>query len=261
MKLSYFDLLSPSPIYLTNVGSLSKPTLREIGDVIGYDIYQSYLSTLRLTPDKYYASGDEADWYNSLNPEEKKKITLYHLATTDKELFNYFMMVFSFFFIDKIMFDNDRKLFLLSDGTKNEKGDLVFTGIIDKNNFNEICNAILKTNGIETTVENDDLSQVKSPRLKKIMEKLKAGRSKLNQTKKLDSRMELANIISAIATSHNSLNIVNIWDATVYQVYDALNRQINKFAFDIQSTSVSVWGDKKKSFDIKSWLSNINKET
>ena len=47
MKLNYFDLLSPDPIYIQNVGGILSPTLRQISS-IGIQMYRNYLSFLLM---------------------------------------------------------------------------------------------------------------------------------------------------------------------------------------------------------------------
>lgn len=70
--------------------------------------------------------------------------------------------------------------------------------------------------------------------------------------------MELPNIISSISSHHNSLNIINVWDLTVYQLYDQFNRQRLGDSFNIQSMSVAAWGDSDGKFDETVWFSLIN---
>ena len=65
--------------------------------------------------------------------------------------------------------------------------------------------------------------------------------------------MELGNIISAVANFHPSLNEYNIWNLTVYQLWDSFYKLINNNIYTIQSTSVAVWGDKDKQFNINEW--------
>ena len=70
--------------------------------------------------------------------------------------------------------------------------------------------------------------------------------------------MELANIISAVANKSQNLNILNIWDLTVFQLWDCFSRLTNNSIYDIQSMSVAAWGDKDKHFDVTSWFKRID---
>ena len=70
--------------------------------------------------------------------------------------------------------------------------------------------------------------------------------------------MELGNIISAVANKSHSLNILNIWDLTVFQVWDCFSRLSNNSIYDIQSMSVAAWGNKDNAFDISAWFKRMD---
>lgn len=53
MELNYFDLLSPEPVPLWNIGGVRCPTLREISKIT-YNTYQKYLFVLSMTPKIYF---------------------------------------------------------------------------------------------------------------------------------------------------------------------------------------------------------------
>ena len=72
------------------------------------------------------------------------------------------------------------------------------------------------------------------------------------------NNMELGNIISAVANKSQSLNIINIWELTVYQVWDCFSRLSNNSIYDIQSMSVAAWGNKDNYFDATAWFKRID---
>ena len=80
---------------------------------------------------------------------------------------------------------------------------------------------------------------------------------KAKQTKS-DENLELGNIISAVANKSQSLNILNIWDLTVFQVWDCFSRLSNNSIYAIQSMSVAAWGNKDNSFDAAAWFKRID---
>ena len=107
---------------------------------------------------------------------------------------------------------------------------------------------ICQRNSINTR-QNEDLSKVKSKKALAIMEKLNKGRAEKNKLNKADKNMELGNIISAVANKSQSLNILNIWDLTIFQLWDCFARLNNNTLYDIQSISVATWGNKDNYFD------------
>ena len=74
--------------------------------------------------------------------------------------------------------------------------------------------------------------------------------------KKADINLSIPNIISSISNMHPSLNYMNVWDLTVFQLLDAFNRLQANVMYDIDCTRVSVWGDEKKTFDVSLWYKN-----
>lgn len=68
--------------------------------------------------------------------------------------------------------------------------------------------------------------------------------------------MSLPNIISATAAKNPGLNIINIWDATLFQLYDQFEKAQNDDAHYMNSVRVAVWGDEKNQFDPSLWYKN-----
>ena len=91
-----------------------------------------------------------------------------------------------------------------------------------------------------------------------IMNKLQMGRAKKAKQVKSDDNLELGNILSAVANKSQSLNIVNIWDLTVYQLWDCFFRLSNNNIYNIQSMSVAAWGDKDNHFDSTAWFKRMD---
>lgn len=69
-----------------------------------------------------------------------------------------------------------------------------------------------------------DAADAKNKTAAKIIEKLNKRKKAKEKSAKPDPKLELPNIISAISACHSSINILNIWDLTVYQVYDLFAR-------------------------------------
>ena len=72
--------------------------------------------------------------------------------------------------------------------------------------------------------------------------------------------LSLPNIISSVCVRILSLNWINIWDITIYQLFNEFERLQIIDQYDIASTQVSVWGDKEKKFKFGTWSSNIYNE-
>lgn len=239
MKLSYFDLISPCPIHVSGVGDIFSPTLRRIAQ-IGAETYNFYLSLLLA--------------------DEK---TLF----SDDAMIDFLKNALAFFFKEEIFYYSDERCFIvtnnaasvitdieaLSGGRKLSDTDIV--GVITGDNFSQICDLILQLNNIKR--RDEDISKVKNKKALDILKKIQKGRAERQKNKKADKNMEIANIISAVANRHPSLNMINIWDLTIYQLWDAFARLSNNSIYDIQSMSVAAWGNKDNHFDAAAWFKRI----
>ncbi len=248
MKLRYFELLSPDPVRVQTVGGIISPKLKSISS-IGINTYQYYLSILLLDSSSYFSMIGRKEQYEALSDAEKRQFNVYDLLTMHKQTAVLLQDVLNFFIEENIIYSPESNSFLVQNGEKP-------VGTITKGNYSQICDLICQRNYIRSKSETD-LSTVKSKKALEIMKKLKKGRAeKIKQTKD-NSNMELGNIISAVANKSTALNILNIWDLTVFQLWDCFYRISNNHIYDIQSMSVAAWGDKDKHFDATLWFKKM----
>lgn len=66
--------------------------------------------------------------------------------------------------------------------------------------------------------------------------------------------MVIPNIVSSLAVHHNSLNMLNIWQMTVYQLYDTFERQYIKQQLDIMGLHYAAWGGE---YPFDEWCKSI----
>ncbi len=276
MKLDYFTLLSKSPLKL-NICSIKSPLLREI-DEITIQTYNNYLNILLLNIDLYYKMIEENDGsyltyyspeekelilrikdeYEKMLDEEKSNIQTLSILAFDFKIMDTIEKALDFFLVEQIKYFPKEKSFFVFDGTKDDKGNLIPTGRIDDSNYSIIVDLILQKNSVVKKAANEDEKKVKNQKALEILKKLKKGQEELDKVKKFDKKMELGNIISSVAARNkNGLNILNIWDITIYQLYDQFNRVNINDTQDRTLTSVSVWGDKENQFNPNLWLENI----
>lgn len=276
MKLDYFTLLSPSPVYLNGIGSIKSPTLNEISEIT-YNLYQYYISILLLDIDSYYKNLEKDDYlylnnftdtekeiilkikkeYDDLEDNKKQNVFFYNILVFDKLVINTIVNAFNFFFVDEITYNENDRVFLLMNGLKDNDGNNVVTGIIHEGNYEDVIDLILQRINIEKPKNEIKGGKPKNKIAEKIMKKMESA-TKI-QKKKEDKKLELGNIISSVASHSKSLNIVNIWDATIFQIYDQFTRNRLDDSYSMNSTSVSVWGDKDKKFNDTLWFSTIHR--
>lgn len=261
MRLDYGTQLSPVPITLS-IGTLRKPTLKEISQIT-FDRFSFYEFFLKLSPETYYTKlrkeNDGEAFWDSLTEEEKDKITIYNIIEEDEKIRSTYVEIFNFFFVETVIYQ-EGFFILLKENTAIDNPDKIkreqVRGAIAKDNFSQVMSLLQQICCIYNEEESLDDMKFKNNLARKLMEKMLKAKKKEQETKKSDLNLTIPNIISSLANKHPSLNYVNIWDLTIFQLLDAFNRTQANSMYDIDSTRVSVWGDEKKTFDVSLWYKN-----
>ncbi len=248
MKLSYFELLSPEPVEIKNAGGILSPKLRSIA-ALGYNTYQYYLSILLLDAETLLSMFGGSDQYKRMPKEAQEQIHIFDLLTASEQSYSLLQNILNFFIKEEIIYSPENKGFVSRNGSRE-------SGIITKDLYPQVCDLICQRNCVKFD-RKEDLSRVKSKKALEIMKKLQKGRAERLRQTKTDQNMELGNIISAVASKSHSLNILNIWDLTVFQLWDCFARLTNNSIYDIQSMSVAAWGNKNNYFDVTAWFKRI----
>lgn len=244
MKLNYFDLLSPNPIQAPNAGGILSPTLRSISSV-GYNTYQHYLSVI-LTHPAFCGTADGGEDTFFLLSEQEKLNCIFEMLAANEPYAALLQKALNFFFRETVTYAPGYQGFSV-------QSDNRLIGLVTKENYPEVCDVIRQRNHIEIP-QKEDLSKVKSKKAMEIVKKLQAGRKEKSTHTQPNLNMELGNIISAVANKSLSLNPLNIWDLTIYQLWDSFARISNNNIYDMQLLSTAVWGDKDHHFDAAMWF-------
>lgn len=265
MKLDYFTLLCPEPISLS-VGTIRQPTLRDIGklNIMKFGLYQVYL---KLTPRYYYkyinVEHGELYW-DTLSEEEQHSVTLYDVVLVEESLQNIYVEIFNFFFIERVIFKDGYFLIINTNDYDTDSDDLELTkenirGVINRNSLMDVLDVIQQVCCIKSKDPLDEPKpKFKNKKAKRMYERmLKAKEDELKKQEKKDFyNLSLANIISSTASQSTGLNIINIWNATLFQLHDQFDKTQNSNAYYMNSVRVAVWGDEKDQFDPSLWYKN-----
>lgn len=174
----------------------------------------------------------------------------YDMLLADKDGTSRLLDGLSFFVIGDVEFNGSAMAFTVSmDGGP--------VGVINRDNYTELKDTILAfslPNG-----ESDKELKFSTESARRVYEKCEAGRKKAKR-QKADAQsaadFDLGNIISAIATEHNSLNLLNIWGLTPHQLYNQFARVDRKVQLDVVSLKWAAWGSDPFEFD--SWRKSIS---
>lgn len=102
-------------------------------------------------------------------------------------------------------------------------GELEEQRIIDENIWKQIQEVIKKQNFLST--EEEKVMKPANEKAAELIEKMKKIKEKLAKQNRKDE-LRLSDIISIVACYSDGINLFNVWDLTVYQLYTAYLRLI-----------------------------------
>lgn len=243
--LTDLDLLSGAPIPLEGVGTLLPPRLRDLcpGGRIGFSRYNRLLSLACMGTEDFLQGLGLKEAFSALPQGERESFTPYNLLTLFEEYRELLGELLGLFLAEEVRYDEDASRFvtLAPDGTA--------AGRVDNENYPQVQRAILRLNCL--SAQEPSAQNFKSGRARAVYEKILEGRKRQAKCLKPDDSLSLPNLVSAVACQHASYNLLNIWDLTVYQLYDQFARLNRKHQLDVSSLRWAAWG--KDSFDFSLW--------
>ena len=284
---------SIKPIFLHEIEDITIHVYNNFLSILMLDI-DTYYKWMEKEDDyfRYYSQEqkqkvlDVKKQYEELDTEEKLSVSFYDLLMYDELLICSFIEAFDFFFEEEVDFvvngneitdaqfsfitynkvDTPQKI-KLNNGNEYStiKTNRELVGVINRSNFKDVVDIILQRNSVqmEEEITAEDLTKVKNKnKVMQLMEKMKKGQKQLDKTREkkreekgIASDTELANIISCVAAkNHNGLNMINIWDMTIYNLYEQFKLIRENNIHDAETLSVFVWGDESNKFDIDAWF-------
>lgn len=249
--ISYFDKLSPYGVSINGAYKIKSPKLIDIS-LAGYQRYQAALQILLSDEDdllKAYSEsqGIDYDLLKNMAKSIDHENIVFVLLTLEKAFRDSLINALSFFIENKIVWNEKSKCFLILN--ENEE---IAVGIIDSKNYEIISDICLQLANISK--RKPKALKFKNEAARKFYERFQAAKEKFNKNAKKDKNYEMANIIAVVATYHNSLNLSNIWELSVFQLYDAFAQLSKKRQIDIHETNYSVWGGEN---DPEEWIKRI----
>lgn len=237
MVLSKYDLISPSPYYMDGVGHVKAIKLSEIDalfdKVATYDAYTAIVS------------GNASTYVKLFKLEDADEKTAYEILTHYREITNWALLAYNFFFTEEVVYLDDAKQFVLYD----KESDSV-TGYITAKNFEEVSSVILQRCALSGGDRKAEEPKFKNEKARRNYEKM-YGKTPKDYADR--ENYDLGNIIAHLAAKGDGLNILNIWDMSVYNVYDQFMIARKLEAHEVTATSLAVWGDKENKIDLDSW--------
>lgn len=274
MQLDYFTLLSEEPVKIQNIGSIKSPTINEIKKIT-YSVYLTYIDYLIMDIPSYFSMLEKniknypdnqglkdsvsqlKTSYLELSEEDKSKLCILDIAKDNEYFIQILSLAFNFFFVEDVVFNRENACFYLYDGTVNDSDEKVPTGIIFSGNYTAVTDIILSRVNVKRKNNEEKKMKFKNKKAAELYAKMHPEEEK--EDGKEDKRFELANIISSLSIHSKNLNLIDIGNLTVFQVYDQFQKQQIEDFYELMKRSVSIWGDSDNKFDVLGWL-KLNSE-
>ena len=262
IQVDYGSLLSPEPIpFMLGIKGqkcdIKAPTLRDICKV-GFDTFYLFQLYLKITPEEHFlqyeeSTGERKTW-DDLTDLDKWNYTMFDCIQLSPILQNIYSEVFNFFFTDTVTYQDG--LFIVTNCEKVDDeikpGSVI--GVINHNIFDDLVSILQQICCIEPN-KKETKPIFKNEKARRNY--LKTHKLRKRKKSKIDRDLTIPNIISAVATASNNLNMVTIWDLTIFQLFDVFDRLRTFDIYSMNRTSVSVWGEGDKAkFDNTIWYRN-----
>ena len=246
MKFSYEDLISGDAIPVKDVGHLKSPLLRQLNPTQGvgtwtYNLYvnvlawekEDFLKFARLTSGRPLSKLDNA------------KLTIFDTMTLIDSTRELLQKAMAFFMQENLTWDSEHRLFISTD----DKGEAI--GHIDRDNFEEVRDMMLQLNYIGLGKNAKPLKH-SSKEAKELWERAQKYLKDESAKPQKDKTMSIGNIISKLCAASTSYNLLNIYDLTIFQLYDQFFQYGYLRAANLNEMAFCNHGG--KDFDMQAWL-------
>lgn len=225
-------LLSGQTMYVEDI-PIKPFSLGEVSS-LGYSFFQGNVNVLLLTIDDMIDSIDDFEM-SSMLKANKHQYKVFDMYSANEDMSE--VLVSSL----KMIFRTD-EVHLRADEDGNKKVVIDEKYEIVRDNFDEVVKVIEVQNNPDFSSSVDDYNPANDV-ARDIADKIKKGKEKANKSKAMESGGEginLPDVISAVSAMSNSINKLNIWDLTIYQLYDEFARinKIDSYRLQIQA---SMW--------------------
>lgn len=252
MKLNYEELLSGDLIYIDGVGHVKSPKLKELNPTSGIGMwkYNLYLNILSWDKEEFLRF-IRAAGHRSFRALDDPRVEVFNAMTLFKDTRELLQNAMAFFINEKLEWDSEKKNYVIT----NDAGADI--GIISRNNFEEVRDALLQLNYINVNKKEEQIkhSSKKSEELWKIVQKnLKEQAKKEPQ----NDDLRFGNVISKLCSVGIGYTLLNVYDLTVFQLYDQFFQYGYLRAMDLNERAFTIHGGDK--FNMQDWLKPIFKK-
>lgn len=214
-------------------------TLIQIAD-IGYKQYNLYLMNLIAEPKDFNLV--EGIDINSITTWDIILSNMYHGTDEYRE---FLINAMELFVQDKVTFVYCKGYFYV--------GNIKDNKIINKDNFEEFKRILKIQNCLDKEKKEEKFANKKA---EEIMKKIMKGRQSIKNN---SEKVEFSDLVSVLAANGNGLNILNVWDLTMYKFNDQFARMQMIEEYDINIRSLLA-GANSNEIKLKHYIRSIDIE-
>lgn len=261
INLSYYDLIDPTPYNYKDICHIRAVTLRDISCLENkYDTYKTYINLFSLDVEDYYKFTEQSteDIVEISKAFERigKKPNIYDLISITPTLLNELIVALNFFIVEEVAFDTSTKELCIM--AVDDDGDIVPYKRFGAETYYELIDVINQRHAVARPSQDDKIeNQVfKNARAREIWVKTHNPEVKKLRDAANINKYNLGNIVSALTAKSKTISIINVWDVSVFNIYDQFDRIRVNAVDEINARAVSIWGDSDKKYNYESWYEN-----
>jgi hypothetical protein len=212
------------------------------------------------------------NYYSFINCLCIKKETLLKMYQLSSEEYLYYKQIDEFTILMsfakalddfRLMISNSLSFFLKAEVDFSFEHDL-FSVFINENEvninssiFEKIKSTVLKLNFMNNSEDESKKFSPANEKAKQLKEKMDKLKQKIQKQNSEDG-LELKDIVSIVATYSNDINILTVWDLTVYQLYESYMRILLWDEYHTTHFHLPNMDEQARK-NLKHWASDINK--
>lgn len=253
--LEYADLLSGDAIFIEKVGHFRSPFLYELKPSgIGELNYKLFLRVFAWNKEEIIQYLKILGLRGLKPLEQQSELNCYDILTLLEPTRDLLCKALDFFMVDNLKWDKTKRHIEVFNENQ-------LIGIINRNNFELVKDIVLQLNYVGLS-KNKNVSKVADTaktkaRWEQAQKFLEQGIKKPETNSEDTKGYDIGNIISKLCATHNSYNLLNVYNLTVFQLYDQFFQVFYLRSVDLQERIFSIHGS--KDFKMENWIKPLNK--
>lgn len=234
MRVEKSDLISGEDIQVA-MCHVRQIKLRDIKGSSMYKIYNKMIGTLSIGLNDIISADRAAELRSEVGDAAVNVLDLMLLIPAlQRDLID----ALTFFLRERVVCDEVHQTVLIFDQKE-------CIGRLTPEIYEDICSVVMQANYMSD--ESLSPKKFRSKKAQATYEKIQRLRPKKSNP---NASFEIYNIISQVSAKSHTYNLLNIWDLTVYQLYDQFTSIRTNHIIDSSMLKWAAWGDESPDFDL-----------